>query len=84
YFPYIPAYENITPVDSLIPQDSVSTKDPPEFIKADNHPALNKLDQHESVDILEFAKTQDNVIIKPISDIQSSPTTISSSLEVIL
>ncbi|GKC71253.1 retrovirus-related pol polyprotein from transposon TNT 1-94 [Tanacetum coccineum] len=84
YFPYILAYENITPVDSLIPQDSVSHTDPPEFTEADNHPTLNELDQHESVDIPKFAKIQDNVIIEPISDIQSSPTTISPSAKVIL
>ncbi|GJY23245.1 retrovirus-related pol polyprotein from transposon TNT 1-94 [Tanacetum coccineum] len=53
YFPYIPAYENITPVDSLIPQDSVSSEEPPELTSANDHPALNKLDQPESPDNLE-------------------------------
>ncbi|GJV09192.1 hypothetical protein Tco_1346848 [Tanacetum coccineum] len=73
YFPYILAYENITPVDSLIPQDSVSHTDPPEFTEADNHPTLNELDQHESVDIPKFAKIQDNVIIEPIINIIGKP-----------
>ncbi|GJV09194.1 hypothetical protein Tco_1346850 [Tanacetum coccineum] len=79
YFPYILAYENITPVDSLIPQDSVSHTDPPEFTEADNHPTLNELDQHEYI-IIPYNLAQNykyNVIIEPISDIQSSPTTIS-------
>ncbi|GJT10342.1 retrovirus-related pol polyprotein from transposon TNT 1-94 [Tanacetum coccineum] len=50
-------------------EDSVSPEDPPEFTEADNQPALNELDQPESVDILKSAETQDNVIIKPINDI---------------
>ncbi|GJU56280.1 hypothetical protein Tco_1229994 [Tanacetum coccineum] len=31
YFPYKPAYENTTPTDSPILQDSVSSEEPPEF-----------------------------------------------------
>ncbi|GJW95025.1 retrovirus-related pol polyprotein from transposon TNT 1-94, partial [Tanacetum coccineum] len=83
YFPYIHAYENITPADLLIPQDSVSTEDPPEFTEADDHPAFNELDQLKLADIIESTKTQ-NVIIEPISDTQSLPTTISPSVEIIL
>nr|GEZ07804.1 hypothetical protein [Tanacetum cinerariifolium] len=68
-----------------IPDDEfLEPRNPLEFTKADNYPALNELDQHESADILKSAKTQDNVIIEPISDIQSSPTTISPLAEVIL
>ncbi|GJR68155.1 retrovirus-related pol polyprotein from transposon TNT 1-94 [Tanacetum coccineum] len=63
--------------------DSVSTEDPPEFTEADDHPAFNELDQLKLADILESTETQ-NVIIKPISDTQSSPITISPSAEVIL
>ncbi|GKB97370.1 retrovirus-related pol polyprotein from transposon TNT 1-94 [Tanacetum coccineum] len=83
YFPYIPTYENTTPSESPILQESVISEDPPGFIEADNHPALNKPDQTESADLLEPAEPQNNVIFEPISDVQPSPT-ISSSAEVIL
>ncbi|GJR97017.1 retrovirus-related pol polyprotein from transposon TNT 1-94 [Tanacetum coccineum] len=84
YFPYIPLYENITPIDSPILQDSVSPKEPPEFTSADDHLAFSEHDHFESGDNLIPAKIQDNVIIEPISDTQSSPTTISPSTEAIL
>ncbi|GJT85709.1 retrovirus-related pol polyprotein from transposon TNT 1-94 [Tanacetum coccineum] len=45
YFPYKPAYENSTPTDSPILQDSVSSEEPPEFTVADDHPALIELNQ---------------------------------------
>ncbi|GJT43494.1 hypothetical protein Tco_0952209 [Tanacetum coccineum] len=44
YFPYIPAYENITSTYSPIPWDSISPEDPPEFTIADDHSAPNELD----------------------------------------
>ncbi|GJU15106.1 retrovirus-related pol polyprotein from transposon TNT 1-94 [Tanacetum coccineum] len=56
YFPYIPAYENTTPSESPILQESVISEDPPEFTEADNHPALNKPDQTESADLFEPAE----------------------------
>ncbi|GJX17164.1 retrovirus-related pol polyprotein from transposon TNT 1-94 [Tanacetum coccineum] len=84
YFPYIPAYENTTPIESPILQDSVSPEYPPEFIEADDHPALNELGHPKSADHLESAKPQDNVIIDQINDIQPSPTTIPPSADVIL
>nr|GEX60700.1 hypothetical protein [Tanacetum cinerariifolium] len=59
------------------------TKDPPEFTKADIHPALNEPDQIESTDHFEPIEPHNNVIIKPISDVQPSPT-ISPSAEGIL
>nr|GEV22998.1 hypothetical protein [Tanacetum cinerariifolium] len=62
---------------SLIPED------PLEFIKGDNHPALNEPDQKKLADPFKPAEPQNNVIIKPIDDIQPSPT-ISPSAEVIL
>ncbi|GKA48683.1 retrovirus-related pol polyprotein from transposon TNT 1-94 [Tanacetum coccineum] len=74
YFRYIPAYENTTPSESPILQVSVTFEDLPKFIKADNHTALNEPDQTESVDHFEPAKHENNVIIKPISDVQPSPT----------
>ncbi|GJY97538.1 retrovirus-related pol polyprotein from transposon TNT 1-94 [Tanacetum coccineum] len=43
YFPYIPAYENTTHIESPILQGSVSPEDPPEFTEAYDHPALNEL-----------------------------------------
>ncbi|GJS19605.1 retrovirus-related pol polyprotein from transposon TNT 1-94 [Tanacetum coccineum] len=49
----------------------------------DNHPALHEPDQTESADHLEPAEPHNNVIIKPISDVQPS-LTIPSSVEVIL
>ncbi|GJY15710.1 retrovirus-related pol polyprotein from transposon TNT 1-94 [Tanacetum coccineum] len=53
---------------------SVTFKDPPEFTKDDNHPAINEPDQTESVDHFEPVEPQNNVIIEPISDVQLSPT----------
>ncbi|GJZ20380.1 retrovirus-related pol polyprotein from transposon TNT 1-94, partial [Tanacetum coccineum] len=50
YFPYyIHAYENTTPSDSPILQDSVSSKEPHEFNVVDDHPDPNELDQPELV-----------------------------------
>ncbi|GJS57271.1 retrovirus-related pol polyprotein from transposon TNT 1-94 [Tanacetum coccineum] len=62
YFPYILAYENTTPSESLILQESVISEDPPEFIEVDNHPALNEPDQTQSADLLEQAQPQNNGI----------------------
>ncbi|GJU97724.1 retrovirus-related pol polyprotein from transposon TNT 1-94 [Tanacetum coccineum] len=83
YFPYIPAYENITPTDSPILQDVVSSEELPEFTSDDDLPTFNEHDHFESVDNLEHAKIQDNVITKPINDTNSSSTTISPSVEAI-
>ncbi|GJW61253.1 hypothetical protein Tco_0110588 [Tanacetum coccineum] len=55
-------------------KDFVSPEEPPEFTNADNHPALNDLDQPESSDKLEPAEIQDNVTNEPISNVQPSPT----------
>ncbi|GKE29344.1 retrovirus-related pol polyprotein from transposon TNT 1-94 [Tanacetum coccineum] len=74
YFPYISAYENITPANSLTLQDSVSSEDPPEFIVVDNHPALSELDHPKSADNLKPTEIQDNVSNEPISDIHHSPS----------
>ncbi|GJT46893.1 retrovirus-related pol polyprotein from transposon TNT 1-94, partial [Tanacetum coccineum] len=84
YFPYIPSYENITPTDSPIIQDSVSPKEPPEFTNVDDHPAFSEHDHFESGDNLEPTEIQDNVISEPIRDTQSLPITISPSAESIL
>ncbi|GJR78300.1 retrovirus-related pol polyprotein from transposon TNT 1-94 [Tanacetum coccineum] len=79
YFPYIPAYENTTPSETLVLQISVTPEDPPEFTNADDHPALsdhNKLelaDHLESTDNLDSAECQDTVLSEPISDVQPSP-----------
>ncbi|GKF04482.1 retrovirus-related pol polyprotein from transposon TNT 1-94 [Tanacetum coccineum] len=67
--------------DEAISQSS--TEHPPEFTKANNHPALNEPDQTESADLFEPAEPQNNVIIKLISDVQPLPT-ISPSAEVVL
>ncbi|GKF15517.1 retrovirus-related pol polyprotein from transposon TNT 1-94, partial [Tanacetum coccineum] len=83
YFPYIPAYENITPTDSPILQDVVSSEELPEFTSDDDLPTFNEHDHFELVDNLEHAKIQDNVITKPINDMNSSSTTISPSVEAI-
>nr|GEW42468.1 retrovirus-related Pol polyprotein from transposon TNT 1-94 [Tanacetum cinerariifolium] len=83
YFPYILAYENTTPFESPILQLSVILKDPFEFTEADNHPALTEPDQTELADLFEPTEPQNNVIIKPINNVQPS-TTISPSAEVIL
>ncbi|GJV44676.1 hypothetical protein Tco_1429212 [Tanacetum coccineum] len=82
YFSYIPAYENITPTHSLILQDSISPEEPHVFTSVDDHPALNDHVHTESTDNLEPAKIQYNVIIKSISNVQSSPTIILPSTAV--
>ncbi|GKE26203.1 retrovirus-related pol polyprotein from transposon TNT 1-94 [Tanacetum coccineum] len=61
----------------------VTYEDPPEFTKADNHLTLNEPDQTESTDLFKPVKPQNNVIIKPISDVQPLPT-IPPSAKVIL
>nr|GEV75364.1 hypothetical protein [Tanacetum cinerariifolium] len=78
YFLYIPAYKDIIPTDSLIPQDFVSPEEPPEFTSADDHIALKELDKPN--DNIESAKIQNNVTNKPISDVHPSPI-ISPSAE---
>ncbi|GKA35960.1 retrovirus-related pol polyprotein from transposon TNT 1-94 [Tanacetum coccineum] len=72
YFPYVSAYENITPAVSLNPHNSVSSKDSPE-VTADDYPVLN-LDHPESFDNLESAETQDNVTNEQISNFHHSPS----------
>ncbi|GJZ88614.1 retrovirus-related pol polyprotein from transposon TNT 1-94, partial [Tanacetum coccineum] len=69
----------------LEPRSEVSIifEDPSVFTEADNHPALNEPNQTESTDLFEPDEPQNNVIIKPISNVQPSPT-ISPSDEVIL
>nr|GEU55429.1 retrovirus-related Pol polyprotein from transposon TNT 1-94 [Tanacetum cinerariifolium] len=47
--------------------ESYISEDPPEFTKADNHPALNEPDQTELADLLEPADPQTNVIFEPIN-----------------
>ncbi|GKB91198.1 hypothetical protein Tco_0963470 [Tanacetum coccineum] len=64
--------------------DSVSPEEPPEFTNADDYPAFSEHDHFKSGDNLEPAEIQDNVIIEPINDTQSSPTTISPLPESIL
>ncbi|GJW29772.1 retrovirus-related pol polyprotein from transposon TNT 1-94 [Tanacetum coccineum] len=63
-------------------KDIVSLEEPPEFTNADNHPTSNEHDHFELGDNIEPAKIQDTVITEPISDTQSSPSTISPSAEV--
>ncbi|GKA33049.1 retrovirus-related pol polyprotein from transposon TNT 1-94 [Tanacetum coccineum] len=67
YFPYIPAYKNNKPSESPFLQVSVTSEDPLEFTKADNHPTLNEPDQTEFADHFEPVEPQKNVIIKPIN-----------------
>ncbi|GKB28704.1 retrovirus-related pol polyprotein from transposon TNT 1-94 [Tanacetum coccineum] len=47
-------------------QESVISKDPPEFTEVDNHPTINEPNQAESADHLDSVESQNNVIIKPI------------------
>ncbi|GKB02595.1 retrovirus-related pol polyprotein from transposon TNT 1-94 [Tanacetum coccineum] len=75
YFPYILAYENITPSETPILQESIISEDPPMSTKADNHLAINEPDQTESADLLEPPEPQTNVIHEPIIDVQPSPST---------
>ncbi|GKE21029.1 retrovirus-related pol polyprotein from transposon TNT 1-94, partial [Tanacetum coccineum] len=69
YFPYIPTYENTTPSESPILQIFVTFKDPPEFIEADKHPALNEPDQTESDDHFEPHVELVNIIGEPLARI---------------
>ncbi|GKF15420.1 hypothetical protein Tco_0056882, partial [Tanacetum coccineum] len=59
YFPYIPAYENISPTDSPTLQDSVSPEEPPVFTSADDLPVFNEHDHFDSVENLKLAEIQD-------------------------
>ncbi|GJY52812.1 retrovirus-related pol polyprotein from transposon TNT 1-94 [Tanacetum coccineum] len=54
-----PTYENTTPSELPILQVSVTSEDPPKFIKADNHPALNEPGQTKSADHYELIDGQD-------------------------
>nr|GEV53605.1 retrovirus-related Pol polyprotein from transposon TNT 1-94 [Tanacetum cinerariifolium] len=58
---------------------SVTFEDPPVFTEADDHPSLNEPNQIESADHFKPAKPQNNVIIKPISDVQPSPSILPSA-----
>ncbi|GJS79869.1 hypothetical protein Tco_0729750 [Tanacetum coccineum] len=60
----------------------LSPEEPHVFTSADDHPALNDHVHTESTDNLEPAKIQYNVIIKSISNVQSSPTIILPSTAV--
>ncbi|GJZ17698.1 hypothetical protein Tco_0553821 [Tanacetum coccineum] len=62
---------------------SITSEDPLKFNEANNHPTLNEPDQTKSADHFELVEPQNNVIIKPISDVQPSPT-IPPSAKVIL
>ncbi|GJU16333.1 hypothetical protein Tco_1144299 [Tanacetum coccineum] len=64
--------------DEAISQSSTK-EETPEFIDADDHPALNELEQSKSVDNLEPAKIQDYVTNEPISDVQPTPTFLPSA-----
>ncbi|GJT61144.1 retrovirus-related pol polyprotein from transposon TNT 1-94 [Tanacetum coccineum] len=74
YVPYILAYEITTPSETPILHESIIPEDPPVFTEADNHPVINEPDQTESTDLLEPPEPQTNVIYKPISDVQPSPS----------
>nr|GEW69973.1 hypothetical protein [Tanacetum cinerariifolium] len=63
YFPYILAYENTIPSELPILQVSIISEDPSVFSEADDHPALNELDQTESANHFELVEPQNNVII---------------------
>ncbi|GJW02320.1 retrovirus-related pol polyprotein from transposon TNT 1-94 [Tanacetum coccineum] len=69
YFPYVSAYENITLAVLPTLQNSVTSEEPLEFTKADNHPTLIKPDRAESIDLLDSAEPQNNVIIEPIMNL---------------
>ncbi|GJY45440.1 hypothetical protein Tco_0434503 [Tanacetum coccineum] len=68
YFPYIPAYKNITPTNLATLQDFVSIEKLPEFTSAADLPIFNEHGYFDSVENLELAEIQDNVIIETISD----------------
>ncbi|GJZ26183.1 retrovirus-related pol polyprotein from transposon TNT 1-94, partial [Tanacetum coccineum] len=83
YFPYVFSYEKTT--SSVMPtlQNSVTSKDLFEFTIADDLAAIHEPDHAESVDILESAEPQDNVLSESTSDDQPA-SVISPSAKVIL
>ncbi|GJW64006.1 hypothetical protein Tco_0115890, partial [Tanacetum coccineum] len=83
YFPYVSVYENIT--SAILPtlQNSVTSKEPPEFTIAGDLPTIHEPDHDESADILESVEPQDNVLSESINDDQPAPV-ISPSAEAIL
>nr|GEY32174.1 retrovirus-related Pol polyprotein from transposon TNT 1-94 [Tanacetum cinerariifolium] len=91
YFPYIPAYDpfsinNITIPNYDTPTEYPNLQDSPDealkFTIADDHSVLCESDHYESADNLERVEVQDFIINEPISDVEPSPTIISSSAEV--
>nr|GEZ56854.1 hypothetical protein [Tanacetum cinerariifolium] len=80
YFPYVSAYENITPAVFPILQDSVTSEEPPEFTIAGDLLAIHEPGHAELVDILEYAESQDNVLSETINDDQPA-SVISPSAE---
>nr|GEV20136.1 retrovirus-related Pol polyprotein from transposon TNT 1-94 [Tanacetum cinerariifolium] len=63
-------------------RNSVSLEEPSKLTTVDDHPALNEPDHLESVNDLEPAELQDIVINELIIEVQSSPITITSLVEV--
>ncbi|GJS72908.1 retrovirus-related pol polyprotein from transposon TNT 1-94 [Tanacetum coccineum] len=74
YFPYVPVFDrlptnnttihenNITFIDSPLPQDSVSPEESLEFTDIDDHPAFNKVDHHGLANNLKPAEIQEDII----------------------
>nr|GEW31255.1 retrovirus-related Pol polyprotein from transposon TNT 1-94 [Tanacetum cinerariifolium] len=83
YFSCVSEYENITSAGFHTLHKSVTSEKPPEFTIAGDLLAIRKPDHAKSVDILEFAESQDNVLSETISDDQPAPV-ISPSAKVIL
>ncbi|GKA95714.1 hypothetical protein Tco_0817809 [Tanacetum coccineum] len=69
-------------MNSLEPRDFVSIEKLPEFTSAADLPIFNEHGYFDSVENLELAEIQDNVIIETISGVQSSPIIISPSVTV--
>ncbi|GKB67542.1 hypothetical protein Tco_0928954 [Tanacetum coccineum] len=95
YFPYVPAHNplsttnisipnNVTPSDTLILQDINSHDEQPEFTIVDDHPVLNEHSDSKSVEDLRIVEDQVSTIIEPVSNVDPSPTIISSSAKVFI
>ncbi|GJZ01054.1 retrovirus-related pol polyprotein from transposon TNT 1-94 [Tanacetum coccineum] len=95
YFPYVPAHNplstanisirnNVTPSDTLILQDINSHDEQPEFTIVEDHPVLNEHSDSKSVEDLRIVEDQVSTIIEPVSNVDPSPTIISSSAKVFI
>nr|GEY53784.1 retrovirus-related Pol polyprotein from transposon TNT 1-94 [Tanacetum cinerariifolium] len=95
YFPYVLAHDplstnniyildNVTPLETPILQDSNLFYEHPEITIVYDHHVLNKHDNSKLVEDLRITDDQVSSFIKPISNVEPSPTIISPSAKVFI